>query len=449
MRILTRYLLRAHLGPFVFALSVLTGLLFVNTVAKRFPSLAGKGLPAEIILKVMGLSLPHIIALTLPMAVLVAVLYAYSQMTADNEITAIKASGASLLRMMVPLIVTAALLSAVMVWFNDRVLPETNHKLAELMMDINTTSPTLTMKDRGVLNEIPTVDYSTHYWLKAQRIDVATNRLTDVVIYDVSNPDISQTVIADSGQMVFNRDRTKLFLTLYHGRVDQIKRLTPRDMDRVFFQQQNVQLQVANQFTQTTDNYRSDREMSLDMLKARMDTASMELAAVKAGITPVGDTARLYQQGFPTKGGIAGHAGPVSEAERQERIKSLQSQVNSYAVEWHKKFAIPFACIIFVLIGAPIAVRFPRGGAGMVIAISLLIFGIYYVSLIGGESLGDKGQIPSFLGPWAPNFLFGLIGLIATLRIGREMSTSRGGGWDDLRATMISFVTSPFRKKRT
>src|SRR4051812_30332328 len=211
MRILTRYTLRAHVGPFIFALSILTGLLFVNTVAKRFPSLAGKGLPTSVLLKVMGLSLPHIVALTLPMAVLVAVLYAFSQLAADNEVTAMKASGVSLVGVLVPLLIAALFLTGFMVWFNDRVLPETNHQLAQLMMDINSKSPTLLMKDRGVLNEIPTVDYTHHYWLKANRIDAATNRLTDVVIYDVSNPDVSQTVVADSGLMVFNREHTNLF----------------------------------------------------------------------------------------------------------------------------------------------------------------------------------------------------------------------------------------------
>ena len=98
MRILTRYLLRAHFGPFIFSLSVLTGLLLINTVARRFQDLAGKGLPLSIITEVFVLSIPYTLALTLPMSVLVAVLYVFSQLTADNEITALKASGVSLVR---------------------------------------------------------------------------------------------------------------------------------------------------------------------------------------------------------------------------------------------------------------------------------------------------------------------------------------------------------------
>ncbi|MEO5510337.1 MAG: LptF/LptG family permease [Longimicrobiales bacterium] len=426
MRILTRYLLRAHVGPFIFALSVLTGLLFVNTVAKRLPGLAGKGLPLMVPLKVMALSLPHIVALTLPMAVLVAVLYAYSQMTADNEITALKAGGINLVRMLVPLLVAAAILSAVMVWFNDRILPETNHQLAELIMDVNSTSPTFSMKDRNVVNDLSTRDYSQHFLLRAMEIDVATNRLRGITIYDVSDPNMSTTVYADSGFMRFNRQRTDLFLTLYDGRVDQLKRQTPADLDRIFFAEQQMQVKgIGNEFERSQDNYRSDREMTLDTLAGRIASAKRDLAMVRQSAA---GEARLDSTEF---------------AQRQE---TLQSQINSYSVEWHKKFAIPFACIIFVLIGAPIAVRFPRGGAGMVIMISLIIFGIYYMSLIGGESLGDKGTIPPFLGPWAPNFFFGLIGLLAVMRIGRETASARGGDWDDMRRTILSLFKKPLRR---
>jgi lipopolysaccharide export system permease protein len=384
----------------------------------------------------MGLSLPHIIALTLPMAVLVAVLYAYSQITADNEVTALKAGGINLVRMMVPLLVAATLLSAVMVWFNDRVLPDSNHRLAELMMDINSKSPTLTMKDRGEINDIPSHDYSQHFLLRAMEIDAATNRMKGIVIYDVSDPNLSTTVYADSGHMRFNLQRTDLFLTLYDGRMDQMKRQSPEDLDRVFFQEQRMQVRgIGNEFQQSNDNYRSDREMSLDTLEARIAAARKDLEIVKAGVVQSQD---------PLLKGTSAQF-PVDAFEMERRAETLQDSINGFLVEWHKKFAIPAACVIFVLIGAPIAVRFPRGGAGMVIAISLLIFAVYYMSLIGGESLGNKGTIPPFLGPWAPNFFFGAIGLVAVLRMGRETSSARGGDWDDMRRTILSL----FRRNRS
>ena len=96
MNLFTRYLLRAHIGPFFFAFVALTGVILINTLAKELASLAGKGLPTIVVLEFFILSLPANIALTMPMAVLVAVLYAFSHLAADNEITAMRARGAVL-----------------------------------------------------------------------------------------------------------------------------------------------------------------------------------------------------------------------------------------------------------------------------------------------------------------------------------------------------------------
>jgi lipopolysaccharide export system permease protein len=446
MRILTRYLLRAHLGPFLFALFALTSLLFVNTVARRFPDMAGKGLPMSVILEVMALSIPHIIALTLPMAVLVAVLYAFSQLTADNEVTALKASGINLLRLQLSMLVYAAALGGIMLYFNDRILPETNHQLKLLLMDVARKSPTLQMKEQ-VINEIQTSNLQTRYFLQAGRIDARTNKLRDVVIYDLSVPGRDRTVYADSGRMAFNREQTNLFLTLFDGSVHEVKANEPQNFQRVFFKQQLLMVEgIGNVLERTKqDEYRSDREMSLAMLSEAVDSSNAELARIH-------EEARKYGEGavrdVMARGAVEGETIQTASELRMlaARAQAEERRSNEFKVEYHKKFAIPFACIVFVLIGAPLAVRFPRGGPGMVIAISLLIFGIYYMSLIGGESLGDKGQIKPFWGPWAPNLLFLVLSLWGLLHIGRETSTSRGGGWGDLMASIGNALT-PWRKK--
>ena len=122
--VLNRYLVRAHTGPFLFALSAITGLLFLNTIALRMESLVGKGLPWSVLGKFVVLSLPHTVALSLPMAVLVAVLYAFSELTEHNEITALSAGGIRPGRVMVPLLIMGALATGVMLYFNDAVLPD-------------------------------------------------------------------------------------------------------------------------------------------------------------------------------------------------------------------------------------------------------------------------------------------------------------------------------------
>jgi hypothetical protein len=83
----------------------------------------------------------------------------------------------------------------------------------------------------------------------------------------------------------------------------------------------------------------------------------------------------------------------------------------------------------------------------MVIAISLFVFGVYYMSLIGGESLGDRGQIIPWSGPWAPNVIFAVLALLGLARIGRETSSARGGGWDDLWSSVRGFLARPFRRR--
>ena len=106
---------------------------------------------------------------------------------------------------------------------------------------------------------------------------------------------------------------------------------------------------------------------------------------------------------------------------------------NQYAVELHKKIAISVACIVFVLIGAPIALRFPRGGVGLVIGVSLVVFSIYYVGLIAGEALADRDILTPFWAMWSTNILFTVVGLVLLARMGRESATARGG---DLRELM-------------
>lgn len=512
MRILTKYLLRAHLGPFFFSLSVLTGLLLINTVARRFEELAGKGLPLSVITEVFVLSIPYTLALTFPMSVLVAVLYVFSQLMADNEITALKASGVSLIRLLTPLILIAVMMTGGMIWFNDTILPESNHRLRNLLIDIGRKSPTLELREQ-VVNEIRAGERSSRYYLQAARIEPATNHLYDVVIYDLSDSGRDRTIYADSGQMAFNAARTDLFLTLYDGWVHERERREPDRFTRMFYDEQVIRMAGVGNVLQrdSTNSYRGDREMSVAMLAEEIRTRRDELATLREQtrdymVTAV-ENALLgpFAQEDPdapeaVNGDGAGVAVELEEgdgdgdedgsrpaqsratgAERESpapapagaarrgpapstgllsldpsfesadgrdlmtmrltremeslgtRARTLQQGINRYEVELHKKFAIPFACIVFVLIGAPLAVRFPGGGVGMVIAFSLLIFSIYWMGLTGGEQLGDRGHVSPVVGMWMVNVIFLALGLVSLARFGREASTARGGAWDDFK----------------
>ena len=146
MRLLNRYLLRQLIAPFFFALASLTGFMLISQVAKKFGSLVGKGLPWTVIAEVFALSIPFIVAMTLPMAVLLAVLYAFSHLAADNEITAMRASGISVYQVLVPVLAWGVFMSGFNFVFVDQVLPRSNARLRNLLIDIGRKKPTVELQ---------------------------------------------------------------------------------------------------------------------------------------------------------------------------------------------------------------------------------------------------------------------------------------------------------------
>ncbi|MDQ3556395.1 MAG: LptF/LptG family permease [Gemmatimonadota bacterium] len=444
MKILTRYLLRAHLGPFLFAFGALTGVLLINTLAKEMANLAGKGLPLEVIGRFFLLFLPANVALTLPMAVLVSVLYTFAKMTADNEIATLKASGIDLKRLLLPLFAAAALITSAMVWFNDQVLSETNYELRQLMVDIGRKSPMLVLRE-GTINTIPSQDGRTSFYLRAGRIDAATNRLWDVTIYDVGNPRVARTIYADSGRMAFSEGRTDLLLRLFDGHLREVDFDNPASFQRLGFEQQMLRREgVGNTLElQGGSGYRGDREMSVAMLQGRIDTLHTELAQVRQETASAAqaDLDRVLGTATPDADeATSAAATPAQQAESvagtlrsaASRSSSLERQIREFQVEVQKKFSIAFATLVFVLIGAPLAMRFPQGGLGMTIAFSLSIFALYYVGLIGGETLADKGYVHPTLAMWGMNIIMTGLGLVGVSHLGRETGTSRGGGWMEI-----------------
>ena len=475
MSILTRYLIRAHVGPMLFALSVLTSLLFLNAVAQRMDDLVGKGLGWQVIGEFMLLSLPHTVALTLPMSVLVAVLYAFSEITAANEFTALAACGVRPARILIPLLGVGAILGGVVLFFNDRVLPEANHRLKNLLVDISGKSPTLQLREQ-VINEIRTTDGSTRYFLQARAIDPISNELEDVAIFDVSDAGRHRTIYATHGTMAFNEVRTDLFLTLFDGMVYEVSDDRPGGFQQLAFTKQIIPLRgVSDMLERRGGDQRSDREMPIAMLAEEVRNTREELAEVRQeslsrsryavrealGLEPLEgeDIDDVLLGRARVSGASLTELGIVPPDDMTEaitlnlrtnatRVELLELTVNRYRVEIHKKWAIAVACFVFVLIGAPIAVRFPRGGVGMVIVVSVAILAVYWTSLIGGENLADRGRVNPLIAMWFSNFVFLFLGLGLAARMGREVATTRGGGWDDLVHSVKSWARRPLRLRR-
>ncbi len=196
MRILSRYLLRQHVAPLGFALAALTALMLLNQIAKQLGNLVGKGLATSVIVEVFVLSIPFIVAMTLPMAVLVAVLHTMSRLAADSEITAMTANGISVGRIARPVLLGATAVAVLAFLWNDQILPRSNHRLRTPLVDIQRKKPSLALKEQ-VINEV----VPGQFFLRAARIDPATNRLRDVTIHELGDAERLPIITADSGQM--------------------------------------------------------------------------------------------------------------------------------------------------------------------------------------------------------------------------------------------------------
>ncbi|MEJ2540161.1 MAG: LptF/LptG family permease [Gemmatimonadota bacterium] len=458
MNILNRHLIRAHIGPFLFAVSALTGLLFLNAVAREMEDLAGKGLPLDALLEFLALSLPHTVALTLPMAVLVSVLYAFSEMAAANEITAMRAGGISPARILRPLLLMGALIASVMLFFNDQVLPAANHRLRNLMLDISRKSPTFILQEQ-VINRVEVGNEGDVFFIRAAQIDNTTNELRGVEIMDQNTPGGSRTTSAEWGTLAFNENRTDLFLRLHDGVVLEMDRGRPGGFRQVYFDEQVVPMRgIGDEFRRQSTQDRGEREMTILMLMKRVwdreetreeglaRSARRQVADVRLALgMEVQDTANTSAWERTEQAARSPNAARGTFLSRdhfvQEEVRAAASaaalassqarSIAGYKVEIHKKYTLAFACLVFVLLGAPLATRFPRGGLGLVIAASSVIFAVYWMGLIGGEDLADRGIAPPWIAMWIPNVIFLAIALWLFRGMGRETATGRGGGLEE------------------
>jgi lipopolysaccharide export system permease protein len=358
-----------------------------------------------------------------------------------------------------------------MLFFNDQVLPESNHRLKNLIIDISQKSPTFNLREQ-VLNEIETEDRRGAVYLQAETIDRATNEMTEVVIFDLSDPSTHRTTYAKRGTMAFSESRTDLYLTLYDGDVLEATQGPSGEFNRSEFEIQIVPLRGVGDVLERREggSVRSDREMSIALLQAEIDSRAEDLDRVReqsleqaqrAITDALGYSERDVPEGNEVQAASVGAGGSViarglgsqifsitDDLTRQTalngrqnlgRLSALESASDQFRVEIHKKYAIAFACIVFVLIGAPLGMRFPRGGIGMVIVASVVIFAVYWAGLIGGENLANEGVLTPFWAMWTADLVFLGLGIGLAARMSRTAGTNRGGGLGEVLFNLTSW----------
>ncbi|NOY87851.1 MAG: YjgP/YjgQ family permease [FCB group bacterium] len=421
MKILNRYILKEHLAPFFFAFFTITFLLVIDYVPKITDTVINKDLSIWIALKLLGYNLAWMLALSVPMSVLVATLMAFGRLNSDMEITAIKASGINLLRILLPLLVAGSILALFMVEFNDRVLPDLNKKARVLKGDISAMRPTLVFKSKIFISDIP------GYLIYINKINHKTSRVDGVQITDTKDNNKPRIIIAQYGYLKMTNHNTNMQFTLYDGEIHSLDINDPENYRKVDFDKQVINVSDPGAVLRySKDNYRSDREMPIKDMKEKVTQAITLIKPFRKRMFSsleekfdylLADTF-TYKNADSLSDSVAYYIVKTSAAnfkrsmERtNQQIKFQKLTIDKYKIEIYKKYSIPVAIISFILIGAPLGIFSKGKGMGVAIAISLILFVIYWAFLIGGEDLADRGMVPPFWAMWSANILIGGVGI--------------------------------------
>ncbi len=447
INIIDRYILKSHISPYLFGFSVITFVFIMDFIYRYLDLFIGKGVEFLVVLEFFILSLGHMFALIIPMSVMPATLMAFGQLSADNEITSLKSSGVSLYRIIAPVMLASVLLSGALVYFNNYILPESNHRLLALMIDIGKMKPTMNIKENIYSQSIE------GYTLLIQEKNDKTGDIKGVQIFERNREGVPVIIVAEKGKMKYVKSKNLLRFDLENGEIHRMP--NPNDVStyrKTKFKQYTLNIHDSERDLKRTErSYRGDREMTVEMMRARIAEINRDIdrSLKRMNQTALGPVKETFSKLFPEMfggnaqeepGGQKGRPAPDPARSRYEALHSVKktlqkmendiavmeskkNQINRYKVEIHKKYSIAFSCIIFVLIGSPLALLSGKKGMTMAIGVSILFFVIYYVFLIGGEKLADRGYVEPWLAMWLPNIVFGIVSIALIHQTVQEAKT--------------------------
>ena len=392
MFIFYRYVIREHIAPFFLAFSVIMFVLVLKLMLDLADVIISKSIPIIILAKLFIYSLAWMVALVVPMSVLVASVMAFGRLGSSGEIIAMKSAGISMYRIVSPMLLIAALLTAGMIWFNNEVLPKANYRARNLQTAVAIYRPTLSLKNREgqFVSDIPDVT------VRVESINYKTDDLYGITLFRNTNGAYQDIITAKSGRFIAEADSNRMVLALVDGQIhhfnpEQPLRYVWSDYHR-FFQNYNIDLNFDENYQGSlNERTKSSRQLWDDVLQKRAANAGLEI-----------DLKRLPPN-------VPGYTEQVKRI--REEIASNEKNISQYKVEINKKYSIPFASIVFVLLGSSLGILVRRSGASIGIGLSIGFFTLYYMALIGGESAGDRMLIAPWLGMWAPNIVLGALGI--------------------------------------
>ncbi|MBN1595722.1 LPS export ABC transporter permease LptF [candidate division FCPU426 bacterium] len=361
MKTLQRYIMRELFFPFVMGLTIFTFILVMDRIFTLSDLIVEYGVSVWIVLKLLIFILPATFAITIPMACLVAVIVVFSRLKSDNEIMAMKASGISPLPLLKVLLAFGVLLTVAMAFFNNTILPEANFAYRHLYYDIVRQRAAIVIREHVFIEDFD------GYVFRVDDKNPVTGELKDIVVFvrGAKSDEPVRTIMAKKGQLISDQQNRRVLLKLENGYMQVVQKDNRALFSRIDFATTFLDLDIHRELADSDKNVqRGAREMSMRQI--------------------------------------------------QEQIKQWSSEgkdVNLLHVEYHKKFSIPFACLAFILIGAPAGILAPRSGRYFSYFIAVALIFLYYIFISLGETFGADGRIDPFLSMWLPNFVLTAAGL--------------------------------------
>jgi lipopolysaccharide export system permease protein len=374
-KILSRYVSREVVIPFLIGLTVFTFILLTARILKLVELVVNRGVPLLQMLKIFLYVTPAFFEVTVPMAFLLALLWGFGRLSADQEITALKSCGVSLYQMAVPVSIFTLFVLGGTFLLTLYVRPWSNTALKQVFYEMAKTRATAGLKEKTFNDDFEGLV------IYAEEIQPPGTLLYGVMIADNRDPQSKNTLFARSGLVLTNEDNHLLTLRLLDGTMHGAES-SGKGYQTTNFSVYDVTLNLATAFAEAK--------------KPDRDPQDMPLAELQSTI---------------------------------EHKKAAQISYNAELVELHRRFSLPFSCVVFGLIALPLSIQSTRTLRSHGFATSLGIIFVYYLLLTVGETLGKKGVLPAAFSLWLPNITLGSVGLFLFHRAARERQFFRSLSW--------------------
>ena len=418
--------------------------------------LVGKGLEIGVLAQFFFWSGLTLIPLSLPLAILLAALMTFGNLGEKYELLSMKAAGIPLLRIIRPLIVLCTLLCCTSFYFQNVIAPKAQMKLWTLLISMKQTSPELDIPEGVFYSDIE------GYNIYVKKKDRETGMMKDVLIYDLSDGFENAHIIwAAEGSMETTQDKQHLYLHLYDG--EQFENLKSQTINsknvpyrRETFREKHLIIDFDGGFNMVDGGFLGDRADSKNMAEIDRSLDSLRVRADSIGRTMFNeikkttyqeirldarDSAMVVHENLPTIINSDSTFNACTLAEKEKALKSAYERVSALANDWnlkslqmkdadhnirqhrwkwHSKITLSLSCLIFFFIGAPLGAIIRKGGLGLPVVISVIIFVLYYIIDSGSTRLARSGEMHMIYGIWMSTIVLAPIGAFFTYKSNKD-----------------------------